>query len=72
VIAALGELNRPTQALVDPGLETLDDPFDLNAGIVDVELPRDGVACPREQFGDRVAENGATPVADMQGACGIG
>ena len=48
VIAALGNDGRPATLLLYPGPEALDQPVDLGAGIVDVELPGDGVAGPLE------------------------
>jgi hypothetical protein len=68
VITALRDDERLARALAQTRLHALREIRDLHAGVVVVELTRDGPALRAEQRGNRVTKRGLTPMAHMKRA----
>src|SRR5215213_93327 len=72
MVAALGNLGLITRLLPNAGPQTLRRLVDLDAGIIDVKLPGDGVPGPLEKRGDGIAQCRAASVPDVERAGRVG
>ena len=72
MIAAVGNLGRPTHRLLDPRPQRAGQLVDLGSCVVDVELAGHPVAGPVEQRCNRIPQGRPPAVAHVQRARGIG